>query len=77
MGVLIVDDYGHWEGCRLAVDQYLMENRLPVLLQRIVYTGRIDVNSRCNDLRSRIGIDGNVGTRFEGRTGLASTRSRV
>lgn len=42
-GVLIVDDYGHWEGCRLAVDQYLMENRLPLLLHRIDYTGRIGV----------------------------------
>ena len=42
-GVLIVDDYGHWEGARKAVDEYIAENRLPLLLQRIDYTARICV----------------------------------
>jgi hypothetical protein len=37
-GVLIVDDYGHWEGARRAVDEYFDE-RAP-LLHRIDYTGR-------------------------------------
>lgn len=42
-GVLIIDDYGHWQGARRAVDQYLQEQRLPLLLQRIDYTGRMAV----------------------------------
>ena len=42
-GVLIIDDYGHWQGARRAVDQYLAENNLRLLLNRIDYTGRICV----------------------------------
>ena len=42
-GVLIVDDYGHWEGCRRAVDEYLEENNIAMMLNRIDYTGRIGV----------------------------------
>jgi hypothetical protein len=42
-GVLIVDDYGHWEGARRAVDEWLVGLERPVLLQRIDYTGRIAV----------------------------------
>lgn len=40
-GVLIIDDYGHWAGARSAVDQYVTENKLPLLLDRIDYSGRI------------------------------------
>ena len=43
-GVLIIDDYGHWEGCRRAVDEYFQKNRITMLLNRIDYTGRIGVN---------------------------------
>jgi O-methyltransferase len=42
-GVLIIDDYGHWEGCRKAVDEYFTENTL--LLNRIDYTGRIAIKA--------------------------------
>ena len=42
-GVLIIDDYGHWQGARRAVDQYLGENRLKLLLNRIDYTARVAV----------------------------------
>lgn len=42
-GVLVIDDYGHWEGARKAVDQYIAENNLKLLLNRIDYTGRIAV----------------------------------
>lgn len=42
-GVLIIDDYGHWQGARKAVDEYLLENRVPILLNRIDYTGRIGI----------------------------------
>lgn len=40
-GILIIDDYGHWEGCRKAVDRYFTENNINLLLHRIDYTGRI------------------------------------
>jgi len=39
-GVLIIDDYGHWQGARQAVDEFLATVE-PVLLQRIDYTGRL------------------------------------
>ncbi len=39
-GVLIVDDYGHWQGARRAVDEFFATVE-PVLLQRIDYTGRL------------------------------------
>jgi O-methyltransferase len=39
-GVLIVDDYGHWEGARQAVDEFL-DTIEPVLIHRIDYSGRI------------------------------------
>jgi O-methyltransferase len=42
-GVLIVDDYGHWNGCRQAVDEYFQQHQIPMLLHRIDYTGRIGV----------------------------------
>jgi hypothetical protein len=43
-GVLIVDDYGHWEGARRAVDEYFASGAAePVLLSRIDYTGRIAI----------------------------------
>jgi O-methyltransferase len=40
-GVLVIDDYGHWEGARRACDEYFAENRISILLNRIDYTGRI------------------------------------
>jgi hypothetical protein len=40
-GVLILDDYGHWQGARRAADQYFAEQCLPILLHRIDYTGRV------------------------------------
>src|SRR4051794_16282606 len=42
-GVLIIDDYGHWEGARRAVDEYFAANGGAPLLQRIDYTGRMAV----------------------------------
>lgn len=42
-GVLIVDDYGHWEGARRAVDEFLERTSAPILLNRIDYTGRIGI----------------------------------
>ncbi len=42
-GVCIIDDYGHWAGSRQAVDEYLQEQGLRVLMHRIDYTGRLIV----------------------------------
>lgn len=42
-GVLIIDDYGHWQGARKAVDEYLSGHAVRILLNRIDYTGRIGV----------------------------------
>jgi O-methyltransferase len=42
-GVIIVDDYGHWQGARQAVDAYLRQYEIRLLLNRIDYTGRIGV----------------------------------
>ena len=42
-GVLIIDDYGHWEGARRAVDEYFAAHPPAPLLVRIDYTGRIAV----------------------------------
>ena len=44
-GVLIIDDYGHWEGARRAVDEYLARLPEPLLLNRIDYTGRIAIKN--------------------------------
>jgi O-methyltransferase len=36
-GVLVIDDYGHWAGCKKAVDDYFRDGG--ILLNRIDYTG--------------------------------------
>jgi hypothetical protein len=44
--VLIVDDYGHWQGARKAVDEYFARPDVkPPFLVRLDYTGRLAV--RC------------------------------
>jgi hypothetical protein len=45
-GVLIIDDYGHWEGARKAVDEYFAASREPVFLHRVDYTARLVVKPR-------------------------------
>jgi hypothetical protein len=42
-GVLIVDDYGHWQGSRRAVDEWIAQTGARILLNRIDYTGRVAV----------------------------------
>jgi O-methyltransferase len=42
-GVLIIDDYGYWQGARKAVDEYIARHDLRILLNRIDYTGRIAI----------------------------------
>lgn len=40
-GTLIVDDYGHWQGCREAVDTFFAEKHQPIL--KVDYTVRMMV----------------------------------
>jgi hypothetical protein len=40
-GVLIIDDYGHWQGARKAVDDYFRRCGLDVELRPIDFTGRL------------------------------------
>lgn len=42
-GVLIIDDYGHWQGCRRAVDDYFAATGQAIHLARMDYTGRIGI----------------------------------
>lgn len=42
-GVLIIDDYGHWQGCRKAVDEYFQDKKM--LFNRIDYTGIVGVKT--------------------------------
>jgi O-methyltransferase len=44
-GVLIIDDFGHWEGAKKAILQYFDEHKLYPLMNRIDNTGRILVKS--------------------------------
>ena len=40
-GILIIDDYGHWQGAKKAVDEFFKDSR--TFLHRIDYTGRLIV----------------------------------
>jgi hypothetical protein len=44
-GVLIIDDYGHWAGCRKAIDEYFREHKIDLLFNRIDYTGRLCIKT--------------------------------
>jgi O-methyltransferase len=42
-GVLIIDDFGHWEGAKKAIVEYIEENKIQILLNRLDETGRIAI----------------------------------
>lgn len=42
-GVLLIDDYGVWKGSRAAVDEYLRDKGIHLLLARLDVTGRIAI----------------------------------
>lgn len=42
-GVLVIDDYGHWDGCREAVDEYFDSVGEAPLLNRVDYSCRVAV----------------------------------
>lgn len=44
-GILIIDDYGHWQGAKKAVDEYFANRDGNFYLHRIDYTGRILVRT--------------------------------
>lgn len=39
-GILIIDDYGFWKGSKKAVDEYLQQHQIPLMLHRMDETGR-------------------------------------
>ena len=45
-GICILDDYGHWDGARTAVDEYFAEHPPRPFLQPIDFSGRVFVKSR-------------------------------
>ena len=42
-GVLIIDDYGYWKGCKKAVDEYFEKENIKIFLKVIDETGRIAI----------------------------------
>ena len=44
-GICIIDDYGHWEGARSAVDEYFKKNDINVLMHYIDNTGRMFIKT--------------------------------
>lgn len=42
-GILIIDDYGHWQGAQKAVKDYFLEKNINLLLNKIDYTGRLAI----------------------------------
>ncbi|MGZ5237390.1 MAG: TylF/MycF/NovP-related O-methyltransferase, partial [Caldimonas sp.] len=41
LGVLVIDDYGYWQGARQAVDEYFAAQSEPVYLHRVDNTARL------------------------------------
>lgn len=44
-GVVIIDDYGHWQGAKRAVDEFFQNSSEIYYLHRIDYTGRLLIKS--------------------------------
>ena len=49
-GVLIIDDFGFWKGCRKAVQEYFKEQNISILLNRIDDSGRIAIKTSANNI---------------------------
>lgn len=45
-GILIIDDYGAFQGAKIATDRFIEENKLPLFLSRIDELVRLAVKSR-------------------------------
>jgi len=44
-GILIIDDYGDWQGSRKATDEYIEKHAPSLFLSRIDHTGRIAIKT--------------------------------
>jgi O-methyltransferase len=44
-GILIIDDYGFWQGAKKATDEYIMQYAPSLFLTRIDHTGRIAIKA--------------------------------
>lgn len=44
-GVIIIDDYGHWQGVRKATDDYFAKTNQNIFLNRIDYTVRVGIKN--------------------------------
>ena len=44
-GVIVIDDYGHFEGAKRAVDEFIAARKEPILLNHIDYTARFWLKS--------------------------------
>jgi hypothetical protein len=44
-GILIIDDYGDWQGARKATDEFIASHAPDLFLSRIDYTGRIAIKT--------------------------------
>jgi len=44
-GVIIIDDFGHWQGAKKAVTEYFTSNNIKIFLHRLDYTGRIGIKN--------------------------------
>lgn len=42
-GILIIDDYGHWQGAKKAVDEFIQNRKIKLFLNRMDYTGRLAI----------------------------------
>jgi O-methyltransferase len=42
-GILIIDDYGDWQGAKKAIDEYISDNSLRIFLNRIDISGRLAI----------------------------------
>ncbi|KIL49924.1 TylF/MycF/NovP-related O-methyltransferase [Jeotgalibacillus soli] len=44
-GVLIIDDYGFWQGARKAVNDYFLQHQVKILLNKIDFSGRLGIKN--------------------------------
>lgn len=44
-GILIIDDYGYWQGAQKATDEYIAQHAPSLFLNRIDHTGRIAIKT--------------------------------
>lgn len=48
-GILLIDDYGHWKGCKKAVDDYFKDKK-DIFFQQIDYSGIIGIKTNLKKL---------------------------